>query len=141
MRFLEEIENQKANSSFTRADHDHVGERAKQGWPQYSENRFGRQAWNASGGSSSQGRAGLKLAPVIRQEFSSFRAKVSTTGHHAYEAGGGAHDDLVLALALAVWGADESSPEGMEKLAMANRELNADYNIYHRLGGAEGRPW
>lgn len=84
---------------------------------------------------------GLKLASVIRQELSSFRAKVSASGHNSYEAGGGLHDDLVLSIALAVLDSDNSSPENLEKLGMANRELSAGHNIYHRLGGAEGRPW
>ena len=74
---------------------------------------------------------GLKLAPLIQQELVSFRAKVSAASHHAYEAGGDAHDDLVLALALAVWGADESSPEALEKLTRLNRSLGSD-NIYDR---------
>jgi hypothetical protein len=64
---------------------------------------------------------GLKLASVIRQELSSFRAKVSATGRHQYEAGGGAHDDLALAIAL--WGADGSSPEALEKLTLLNRRV------------------
>jgi hypothetical protein len=82
---------------------------------------------------------GLKLAPAIRQELSSFRAKVSTTGHHAFEGGGNAHDDLVLALALALWGADESSPEAVEKLANVNCGLRSN-NVFD-IGLAEGRPW
>ena len=83
---------------------------------------------------------GLRLAPVIRQELSAFRAKVSSTGHHAYEAGGGAHDDLVLALAIAVWGADYSTPEALETLRKLTRDLGSD-NIYGKIGLAEGRPW
>jgi hypothetical protein len=79
---------------------------------------------------------GLKLAPEIRRELSAFRAKVSGTGHHAYEAGGGAHDDLVLALAIALGGADESSPEALEKLTNLNRGLRGD-NIYDKIGMAE----
>jgi hypothetical protein len=81
---------------------------------------------------------GLKLAPVIRQELSSFRAKVSATGHHQYEAGGGAHDDLVLALAIALWGVDEASPESLEKLSLLNRGLRTG-NTYDKIGLAE--PW
>jgi hypothetical protein len=56
---------------------------------------------------------------------------VSAAGHYAYEAGGDAHDDLVLARALAVWGADESSPEALEKLTRLNRSLGSD-SIYDR---------
>jgi len=40
------------------------------------------------------------------------------------------------ALALALWGADESSPEAIEKLMNSNRSLGSD-TIYGRIGLAE----
>ncbi len=79
---------------------------------------------------------GVKLAPEIRRELAGFKAKTSSTGHHAFEAGGGAHDDLVLALAIALWGADESSPEALEKLSLLNRGLRLG-NTYNKVGLAE----
>jgi hypothetical protein len=49
--------------------------------------------------------------PVLKQELVAFKAKISLAGHDSYGAGGGAddwraggaHDDLVLAVALGVW--------------------------------------
>ena len=46
---------------------------------------------------------GLPLAPVLREELLNFQAKVSPTGHARFEAAGAGHDDLVVALALAVF--------------------------------------
>jgi hypothetical protein len=81
---------------------------------------------------------GVKLGPEIRRELAAFKAKTSSTGHHAFEAGGSAHDDLVLALAIALWGADESSPEALEKLSNLNLSLRPG-NTYDKVGLAE--PW
>ena len=52
---------------------------------------------------------GLELADVFRSELGNFRVKVSiATGHDSYEAWrAGDHDDLVLSVALAVWGASK----------------------------------
>ena len=59
--------------------------------------------------------AGLHLWETLRQELQSFRRKVSlTTGNDTYEHWRESdHDDLVLAAALACWGA-ERSPRGAE---------------------------
>lgn len=49
----------------------------------------------------------LPLAGVLRDELGNFRAKISLSGHDSYGAGEdwrqGNHDDLILAVALAVW--------------------------------------
>lgn len=49
----------------------------------------------------------LPLAGTLVEELANFRVKVSAAGHDSYGAGAdwreGNHDDLVLALALAVW--------------------------------------
>jgi hypothetical protein len=49
----------------------------------------------------------LELAPVLREELLNFRIKINiATAHDSYEAWReGDHDDLVLAAALACWGA------------------------------------
>lgn len=53
--------------------------------------------------------SGLRLAPILRAELNNFKAKITASGHDAYEAGPatdwreGAHDDIVLALALPLW--------------------------------------
>jgi len=45
----------------------------------------------------------LKLAPALREELVAFRGTRTATGYRKLEAEGGGHDDLVAALALAVW--------------------------------------
>ena len=51
----------------------------------------------------------LPDAPVLKAELENFRVKISLAGHDTYAAGAGdewrqgAHDDLVLAVALACW--------------------------------------
>lgn len=59
--------------------------------------------------------AGLHLWETLRKELQSFRRKISlTTGNDTYEHWRESdHDDLVLAAALACWGA-ERSPSGAE---------------------------
>lgn len=49
--------------------------------------------------------AGLKLqdAPELRHELRAFISRQTTTGHWQYVAGGGAHDDMVIALALSAY--------------------------------------
>jgi hypothetical protein len=57
----------------------------------------------------------LPDASVLRAELENFRAKITLTGHDRYEAGSGeewrvgAHDDLVLSVAVAAW-IGESQP-------------------------------
>jgi hypothetical protein len=45
----------------------------------------------------------LPLAGLLRAELEGFRAKPTAAGHETYEAREGEHDDIVLALAQAVW--------------------------------------
>ncbi len=44
-------------------------------------------------------------APVLRRELASFSSSTTAAGNVRFEAAGGAHDDLVAALLLGVWGA------------------------------------
>lgn len=62
--------------------------------------------------------AGLELWGTLRKELQTFRRKVSlTTGNDAYEHWRESdHDDLVLAAALACWGATKK-PKGAEVFA------------------------
>ncbi len=55
---------------------------------------------------------GLKLWPTLREELLGFRRKISLkTAHDSYEHWReGDHDDLVLAAALACWGATRPGP-------------------------------
>lgn len=48
---------------------------------------------------------------ALVDELLSFRASISAAGHDTYAAGGSAHDDLVIALALACWRARETERE------------------------------
>jgi hypothetical protein len=45
----------------------------------------------------------LAHSHILLSELQAFRVSVSESGHARFEAGGGAHDDLVLAVALALW--------------------------------------
>jgi hypothetical protein len=54
---------------------------------------------------------GLPHAADLVRELLNFRAKISVAGHDSYEAWReGIHDDLVLAVALAVWWANMRKP-------------------------------
>jgi hypothetical protein len=52
--------------------------------------------------------SGVRLAEDLRDELRNFTFAISDRGHDTYEAASGRHDDLVLALALAVWHAERS---------------------------------
>jgi hypothetical protein len=52
----------------------------------------------------------LPDAPVLRTELEDFRASITDSGRWTFGARSGAHDDLVLALALAVWRAAKKQP-------------------------------
>ena len=47
--------------------------------------------------------AELREAPALAEELQDFRRHVSEAGRNSYGARMGAHDDLVLSLALAAW--------------------------------------
>lgn len=47
--------------------------------------------------------AELRDAPALAEELKDFRRHVSAAGRYSYEARVGRHDDLVLAVALALW--------------------------------------
>ncbi len=49
---------------------------------------------------------GLPLADALLDELAGFQEKITARGHDTYAARAGEHDDLVLAVALAVWFAD-----------------------------------
>jgi hypothetical protein len=52
----------------------------------------------------------LPDAPALRAELEDFRATVTDSGRWTFGARSGQHDDLVLALALAVWRAYKRRP-------------------------------
>jgi hypothetical protein len=45
----------------------------------------------------------LREAPAMESELKDFRWHVSEAGRYSFEARGGTHDDLVLAVAIALW--------------------------------------
>jgi hypothetical protein len=49
--------------------------------------------------------ADLPETPILLRELEDFRVSFSGTGHMSFNARGGRHDDIVLALSLAVWAA------------------------------------
>ena len=66
--------------------------------------------------------ANLPDAQVLVAELQNFRVKISLAGHDSYGAGAGeewrvgAHDDLVLAVAIALWAAQRSRGATMQAL-------------------------
>ena len=52
----------------------------------------------------------LPEAPILKAELEDFRAVVTDSGRWTFGARAGAHDDLVLALALALWRAMKRTP-------------------------------
>jgi hypothetical protein len=55
--------------------------------------------------------AGMKFGPVLAREMAEMRVKITPSGNEQYGAWrDGEHDDLVLAVALACWGARKAWP-------------------------------
>jgi hypothetical protein len=58
----------------------------------------------------------LRIAPTLPEaatlvkELADYRVKISATGHDSYDAREGAHDDVVLAVALACWYGERRPP-------------------------------
>lgn len=62
----------------------------------------------------------LADGPALMKELQDFRVKFSTAGNPIFGAREGAHDDIVLATALAMFGATQPQPLGFSK-----RDLDA----------------
>ena len=64
----------------------------------------------------------LRIAPALPEsatltkELQDYRVKISATGHDSYDAREGAHDDLVLAVALACWVSEHGRPRRLRLL-------------------------
>ena len=66
----------------------------------------------------------LAHSRTLEDELSNFRVKLSAGGNETYEGRSGVHDDLVLALAIAVWAAEKKdSGPGSAFLGLAKRQL------------------
>jgi hypothetical protein len=51
--------------------------------------------------------------PTLINELLSYQVQISDAGHDSYNARSGAHDDLVLAVSLAAWGARKAGYTGV----------------------------
>jgi hypothetical protein len=62
----------------------------------------------------------FKIAPEIagelQEELRDFQRKVSETGRSTYDARSGAHDDLILSCAIALWYATNETQSSVEPL-------------------------
>jgi len=65
----------------------------------------------------------LPEAPVLKVELEDFRASVTDSGRWTFGARSGAHDDLVLALALALWRASRRAPMYVHPSVLARSAL------------------
>ncbi len=89
----------------------------------------------------------LAEAAALTQELTNFRYKISPGGHDSYEAWReGDHDDLVLALSLAVWLINENYveiPEGLVETfdVFGDPDFDKPGGRYAPLFGNDGFEW
>jgi hypothetical protein len=77
----------------------------------------------------------LAHSRTLEDELSNFRVKLAAGGNESYEGRSGVHDDLVLALAIAVWAAEKrDSGPGASWLEIARQQMED----FHESNG--GRP-
>src|SRR5262249_1702531 len=67
----------------------------------------------------------LPDAPALVAELQDFRCEVSDNGHWMFNARSGKHDDLVLALAIALWRAYGGDGQGLGLLEYYRRRINS----------------
>ncbi len=73
----------------------------------------------------------LPEAPILKLELEDFRANVTDSGRWTFGARSGAHDDLVLALALALWRASRRAPMYVHPSVLARSALlRPGYNSF-----------
>jgi hypothetical protein len=84
----------------------------------------------------------LPEAPVLKVELEDFRASVTDSGRWTFGARSGAHDDLVLALALALWRASRRAPMYVHPSVLARSALlRTGYNPIDPTSRHEPYPW
>jgi hypothetical protein len=86
----------------------------------------------------------LPEAPVLKVELEDFRASVTDSGRWTFGARSGAHDDLVLALALALalWRASRRAPMYVHPSVLARSALlRTGYNLIDPTSRHEPYPW
>jgi hypothetical protein len=69
-------------------------------------------------------RASLADVPALIKEIEAFRVEFSETGHMRFNARSGAHDDMIMALAIAVWRARGSNSHN-NWMEFMRREMGA----------------
>ncbi len=79
----------------------------------------------------------LPLASELDKELRSFGYELSATGRPRYE-GKGSHDDLVTALALAVWGAERGGNIGANFMEFMRRDMERRRSDPNNYGGLFG---
>jgi hypothetical protein len=87
-------------------------------------------------------RADMPEAAILVRELQDFRVNFSATGHMTFSAREGKHDDLVLALSIAIWlGRRQPKPMTFHPPFYASRPRNfpgSDYGSSRRPGIASG---
>ncbi len=83
----------------------------------------------------------LPEAPILKLELEDFRASVTDSGRWTFGARSGAHDDLVLALALALWRASRRAPMYVHPSVLARSALlRPGYNSFDATSHLEPYP-
>jgi Terminase RNaseH-like domain len=60
----------------------------------------------------------LREAPTLAEELIAYRRRTSESGHDTYGAAGNGHDDLVLALSLALWIGENRPPPQAARISV-----------------------
>jgi hypothetical protein len=83
----------------------------------------------------------LPEAPVLVSELQNFRVDFTTAGHMTFNARSGTHDDLVLALAIAVWRAKRAGGPALLTFYRAQAERAKWQDADPRAQAGEDLPW
>jgi hypothetical protein len=79
----------------------------------------------------------LSFSRLLEDELANFRVKISQGGDTTYEGRSNVHGDLVLALAIALWGAEKKHDgPGAAIYEVMRREMEA----YHKANGGKPEP-
>lgn len=81
---------------------------------------------------------GLRLVPALEAELRDFRVKITAAANQTYGAKSGQHDDLVIAVALACWLA-ENGPRDPGASASAPRRPTPPIGARTNWGGIPGQ--
>jgi ribosomal protein L37E len=79
--------------------------------------------------------SGLALAGPLKEELLNFKASHTSSGHAKFEAGGSGHDDLVIALALALYTGGGTQSQGESNFAASLWACTGCGEIFHWTAG------